>query len=316
MKMEATSLTMSRRMTASIRRTSSTKLCSSSRALLMFTEQSHDGIRGCLKGGSGKAQFETLRAELQASLGQLQGRPGGNGDQGALLLQSMRLDVLKFSRVDPESWILAINEYFSLLNTLDDQRLQIMGVNLEGADAKCESFFVSRPTTLGDAFSLALITEARLDDQEALVAGTTAKTFGNNGGDESESSGPITPTEEDDQSFVDEESYLYGQILDKTSMVHMDDFCINEDQHGSVRSIGVAINSDVADLAARFRTAGVREYMSFGNRPLCLISKLLCGLKKNPCLFTEDYRIPESRYFFRHHLEDKVDVKEWEMIHP
>ncbi|GJW60088.1 retrotransposon-related protein [Tanacetum coccineum] len=44
---------------------------------------------------------------------------------------------------------------------------------------------VSRPTTLGDAFSLALITDARLDDQVAPVASTTTKTFGNNGGDES-----------------------------------------------------------------------------------------------------------------------------------
>ncbi|GKB62159.1 hypothetical protein Tco_0918345 [Tanacetum coccineum] len=54
MKTEAMSLTMSRRMTASIRRTSSTKLCSSSRALRTFTEQSHNEVRGCLKGGSGK----------------------------------------------------------------------------------------------------------------------------------------------------------------------------------------------------------------------------------------------------------------------
>ncbi|GJZ82610.1 hypothetical protein Tco_0647783, partial [Tanacetum coccineum] len=59
-------------------------------------------------------------------------------------------------------------------------------------------FLVSRPTTLGDAFSLALITEARLDDQAAPVAGTTTKTFGNNGGDESESSGPVTPTENEE----------------------------------------------------------------------------------------------------------------------
>ncbi|GJY63804.1 ty3-gypsy retrotransposon protein, partial [Tanacetum coccineum] len=45
----------------------------------------------------------------------------------------MRLDVPKFSGVDLESWIFAINEYFSLLNTPVDQRLQIVGFNLEGA---------------------------------------------------------------------------------------------------------------------------------------------------------------------------------------
>ncbi|GKB94589.1 protein kinase, catalytic domain-containing protein, partial [Tanacetum coccineum] len=119
-----------------------------------------------------------------------------------------------------------------------------------------------------------LMNQARLDDKAALVAGTTAKPIGNHGGDESESSGPVTPTEEDDQSFEEKESYLSGdqyflskqimmdedelnllrpnfvpqefisqtnefiiiegQVLGKTSLVHMDDFCIDEDQHGSV----------------------------------------------------------------------------------
>ncbi|GKC23195.1 hypothetical protein Tco_1025345, partial [Tanacetum coccineum] len=32
--------------------------------------------------------------------------------------------------------------------------------------------------------------------------------------------------------------------------------------------------------------------------------------------FKEEYGIPESREFSRHHLEDKVVVKEWRMIHP
>nr|GEW73055.1 preprotein translocase subunit SCY1, chloroplastic [Tanacetum cinerariifolium] len=64
-----------------------------------------------------------------------------------------------------------------------------------GALSKFEIFLVSRPTTLGDAFSLALITKARLDDQAAPVVGTMTKTFGNNGGDESESLGSVTPTE-------------------------------------------------------------------------------------------------------------------------
>ncbi|GKA51606.1 hypothetical protein Tco_0744802 [Tanacetum coccineum] len=130
-------------------------------------------------------------------------------------------------------------------------------------------FFGSRPTTLGDVFLMARTIKARLDDQAAPVAGTMAKTFGNHGGDESESSGSVTPTEEDDHSFAEEESYLSGdqhfllkqimmdedelnllrlnfvlqefisqtdkfiiiegQILGKTSLVHMDDFCIDED---------------------------------------------------------------------------------------
>ncbi|GKD43517.1 hypothetical protein Tco_1268162 [Tanacetum coccineum] len=49
----------------------------------------------------------------------------------------MRLDVPNFSGVDPESWIFAINEYFSLLNTPADQRWRIVGFNLEGAAAEC-----------------------------------------------------------------------------------------------------------------------------------------------------------------------------------
>ncbi|GJS54160.1 ty3-gypsy retrotransposon protein [Tanacetum coccineum] len=48
----------------------------------------------------------------------------------------MWLDVPKFSSVDPESWIFAINEYFSLINTPANQRLRIMGFNLEGATAE------------------------------------------------------------------------------------------------------------------------------------------------------------------------------------
>ncbi|GJW82381.1 retrotransposon-related protein [Tanacetum coccineum] len=188
------------------------------------------------------------------------------------------MNVLKFSGVCPESWIFAITEYFSLLNTPSDQWLKIVGFNLEGAAAEwfqwmtrnglitnwarfeesarnCfgpseyedpngalskllqlgtvkdyqrefeklmnramdipdsllisfyisglklhlqREFLVSRPTTLGDSFSLALITEAHLDDQAAPVAGTMTKTFGNNGGDESESSSPVTPTENEE----------------------------------------------------------------------------------------------------------------------
>nr|GEV26466.1 hypothetical protein [Tanacetum cinerariifolium] len=82
-----------------------------------------------------QAQFDTLRAELQATLGQLENRQGGGGDEGLLLPRSMRLDVLKFSGDDPEM-DLCHTEYFSLLNTPTDQRLHIMGFNLEGVAAK------------------------------------------------------------------------------------------------------------------------------------------------------------------------------------
>nr|GEU83216.1 Rho GDP-dissociation inhibitor 1-like [Tanacetum cinerariifolium] len=124
-------------------------------------------------------------------------------------LWSMRLDVPKFSGGNPESWIFAIKEYFSLLNTLVYQRLRIARFNLEGAVAEwfwwmtrnglitigtdiLESFLisfyvsrlklhlqrellVSRPATLGDVFALAQITEARLEDQAAPTTVNTAK---------------------------------------------------------------------------------------------------------------------------------------------
>nr|GEU37907.1 transposon Ty3-I Gag-Pol polyprotein [Tanacetum cinerariifolium] len=180
-------------------------------------------------------QLDTLHAELQATRGLMIGRPGGGGDPGLLLLRSMRLDVPKFTREDPDKWIFAIKEYFSLLNTIADQRLRIVGFNLEGATAKwfrwmsrnglitdwdrfvrvlgtnlglpnmktrkrlCQSCYnlvpsrstnlhiqrkllVSKPTTLGDVFALARITEARLDDQATSVDVTATKSVMSTGG--------------------------------------------------------------------------------------------------------------------------------------
>ncbi|GJV28491.1 transposon ty3-I gag-pol polyprotein, partial [Tanacetum coccineum] len=133
------------------------------------------------------------RAQLQASLGQLQGRPGGNGDQGSLLPRSICLDVPKFTGEDPEKWLFAITEYFSLLNTPADQRLRIVGFNLEGAATEWFQWMsrnglitdwkrfkesvmdLVKPTTLGDAFSLVRVTEARLDDQAASLLVTVTK---------------------------------------------------------------------------------------------------------------------------------------------
>ncbi|GKB21001.1 hypothetical protein Tco_0854924 [Tanacetum coccineum] len=106
----------------------------------------------------------------------------------------------KFSEDDPDRWIFAIMEYFSLLNTPTDQHLRIVEFNLEGAAAEWfrwmsrnglittwarvmdipdslliafyisglklnlqHELLVSRPTTLGNAFSLARIIEARFE---------------------------------------------------------------------------------------------------------------------------------------------------------
>ncbi|GJR60242.1 hypothetical protein Tco_1502404 [Tanacetum coccineum] len=81
-------------------------------------------------------QLDTLRVELQATRGLFQNQQGGGGDQALLLPRSVHLDVSKFSRNDLDRWILAITEYFSLLNTPADQCLRIMGFNLEGVAAE------------------------------------------------------------------------------------------------------------------------------------------------------------------------------------
>ncbi|GJR99718.1 helitron helicase-like domain-containing protein [Tanacetum coccineum] len=76
-------------------------------------------------------QIAALHVELQTTQGLIQTRQGG-GDLGSPIPRSMRLDVPKFSGSDPESWIFSINEYFTLLATPADQRLRIVGFNLEG----------------------------------------------------------------------------------------------------------------------------------------------------------------------------------------
>ncbi|GKB73615.1 ty3-gypsy retrotransposon protein [Tanacetum coccineum] len=219
-----------------------------------------------------QAQLVALQLELQATKTLLQTRQGGGGDAGSLLPRSMRLDVPKFSGTDPESWIFSITEYFSLLNTPVDQRLRIVGFNLEGEaaewfrwmtrnglitnwDAFVESvknrfgpskyedpqgalskllqtgtvaqyqsefeklmnrvtdisenllisFYVSglkpnlqrellvaKPTNLGDAFALARVTEARLDDQRVSVVGQATTVASGGGSQRTQSSRVVT----------------------------------------------------------------------------------------------------------------------------
>ncbi|GKB54930.1 ty3-gypsy retrotransposon protein [Tanacetum coccineum] len=198
------------------------------------------------------ARLISIQTELEATKGLVQARHGG-GDHGSAIPRAMRLEVPKFNGTDPDSWIFSINEYFTLLDTPVDQRLKVVGFNLEGDAAewfrwmsrnklitnwdgflesvqnrfgpsKYEdpqgtlskllqtgtvtqyqaefeklmnrvtensetlliSFYISglkpnlqrellvaKPTTLGEAFSLAKVTEARQDDQQSPVAGVT-----------------------------------------------------------------------------------------------------------------------------------------------
>ncbi|GKB64331.1 hypothetical protein Tco_0920517 [Tanacetum coccineum] len=135
------------------------------------------------------AQVTMLYAELQATCTLIQSHQGG-GDLGSPIPCSMRLDVLKFSGNDPNSWIFSINEYFSLLAMSVDQRRDFWRVYeivlddasmkiLKGRYPNCykrerllrlkpslqRELLVAKPTSLGDAFSLARGMEARLKDQ-------------------------------------------------------------------------------------------------------------------------------------------------------
>nr|GEX35508.1 reverse transcriptase [Tanacetum cinerariifolium]GEX82942.1 reverse transcriptase [Tanacetum cinerariifolium] len=110
-----------------------------------------------------QSQFPALQVELQATRGMIQAARlgGGGGDLALQLPRSMKLDMPKFFGPDPERWIFSITEYFTLLNTPVDQRLRV------------RELLVSKPTMLGDAFSLAHVIEARLNDQG--IAATTNK---------------------------------------------------------------------------------------------------------------------------------------------
>nr|GFD12128.1 hypothetical protein [Tanacetum cinerariifolium] len=50
-----------------------------------------------------QVEFATLHVELQETKELVRARLGGGGDQGLLLLRSMRLDVPKFNEADPEN---------------------------------------------------------------------------------------------------------------------------------------------------------------------------------------------------------------------
>ncbi|GJS52366.1 hypothetical protein Tco_0625728 [Tanacetum coccineum] len=201
-------------------------------------------------------------------------------------------------------------------------------------------FLVSRPTTLGDAFSLSLITEARLDDQAAPVAGTMTKTFGNNGGDESESSGPVTPTSDSESSgevkvlnwvhqSIDVESAYDNDARDQVSESEMKVLADGkQDEVKVVKVVVVAVeqNIDEPDVLEGNGVIGVGvnnegvQYSVSALHVLILLLKRLNDryIKKKKMEAAIQRRIwdPGIKIYFRHHLEDKVVVKEWGMIRP
>ncbi|GJX85423.1 hypothetical protein Tco_0336197 [Tanacetum coccineum] len=105
-------------------------------------------------------------------------RHGAGGDPG--LPRSVRLEVPKFNGTDPKRWIFAIHEYFDLMGTSADQRLKVVGLK----PSLQQELLVSKPMTLGEAFLLARVMEARLEDQG--MSSVNNKTAGNSGSDQNQ----------------------------------------------------------------------------------------------------------------------------------
>ncbi|GJW42570.1 reverse transcriptase [Tanacetum coccineum] len=140
----------------------------------------------------------SIQAELQETKILLQVRHGGGGDSGSALPRAMRLDVPKFNGTDPILDITITNTYF--IEYSSDQRLNVVKCisNLEGEARKWfplrmtgttsspigtglkpnlqRELLVAKPTTLGEVFALARVTEARLMDQQSGTVITTTPT--------------------------------------------------------------------------------------------------------------------------------------------
>ncbi|GJX49023.1 hypothetical protein Tco_0275868 [Tanacetum coccineum] len=134
-----------------------------------------------------------VQADLQATKGLIQVGHNGCGDETASPIpRSMRLGVPKFSGTDLDRWIFSITEYFTLLSTMMDQRLRVVGFNLEGGTVSnprwLTELLVSKQTTLGDSFSLARIREAHLGGQGVSLVNKTA--IVNSGGGQNQKDNP------------------------------------------------------------------------------------------------------------------------------
>ncbi|GJY92684.1 ty3-gypsy retrotransposon protein [Tanacetum coccineum] len=166
-----------------------------------------------------QAQFKSLRAELQASLGQLQGRPedqrlrivGFNLEGAAaewfrwMSRNGLITDWERFKESvmnhfgpskyeDPQGELSKLlqlgtieeyqGEFEKLMNRVTNiPETSLISFYISGLKLHLQrELLVATPTTLGDAFSLARVTEARLDDQATLVSVTATKAVTGSGG--------------------------------------------------------------------------------------------------------------------------------------
>ncbi|GKD27050.1 hypothetical protein Tco_1233264 [Tanacetum coccineum] len=113
---------------------------------------------GIKRAATFQAQFKALRADLQSSLGQLQGRPGGHGDHRLITDWEWFKESIQ-NRFGPSKYEDPQGTLSKLLNSIPLRSTSVM----------------AKPTMLGEAFSLARVTEARLDDQASSMFVTATK---------------------------------------------------------------------------------------------------------------------------------------------
>ncbi|GJT02800.1 hypothetical protein Tco_0823969 [Tanacetum coccineum] len=207
-----------------------------------------------------------------------------------------------------------------------------------------QELLVSKPTTLGDVFSLARIIEARFDDQAPPVVGTSAGLEANkvvNDGDDLESLGPVTPTSDSEssgevkvlnwvQQSIDVESTYDNDARDQVSELEMKVLVDGKQDEAKVVKVVVVVvdqNIDESDMegngvigvGVNENNKGVQYSISTLHVLILLLERLNDQYIKNKKMeATIQRRIwdPIIKIYFRHRLEDKVVVKEWGMICP
>ncbi|GJS93725.1 hypothetical protein Tco_0800693 [Tanacetum coccineum] len=172
---------------------------------------------------------------------------------------------------------------------------------------------VSRPTTLGDVFSLARIIEAHFEDinNQAMdnISGDEER---KNVKDQQVSERAINETADTITSLQSEVVSLdaKGEALETTSKdLEKKMLDLNPTLHDPQK---VAVDQKKKHYKTKYALKINDEEVKKANSEA---TTKIRKLAKNSCVFKEEYGIPESREFSRHHLEDKVVVKEWGMIH-
>nr|GEW31144.1 hypothetical protein [Tanacetum cinerariifolium] len=300
-----------------------------------------------------QAQFEALRAELQASLGQLKGNQDVTAIKGAAAewFQWMSRNGLityweRFKESvmnhfgpskyeDPQGALLKLLQ----LGTVEEYQGEFEKVMYRVMDIPDSLFIpyyiyglklhlqrellVSKPTTLGDVFSLARIIEVCFDDQLASVVETSAGLEANkvvNDGDDSKCSGPVAPTNDSEssgevkaliwvQQSIDVESTYDNDARDQVTELKMRVLVDGKQDEVKVVKVVVVVveqNIDEPDVKGNGVTGvgvnknnkGVQYSVSTLHVLILLLERLndqYIKKKRWRLQFKEVYGIPESR---------------------